>query len=284
MHGPTPSTGSPESGLCFDGYVPRVRIVLGHRSTARCARLRGVTRALHNEVWRSLGAQDPDWAVESAPGRKHGGWSGDLDLFYEIGRQRISEVLSAVPDVTFGAALDWGSGTGRLSFALAERFARVSCVDISDTMLATLQARASERSIDNLRRVLLPDFIGEGDHDLVVSLITLQHLPSREAVVDAIEKMVGGLRSGGYLYIDIPCRPHNLRYRLQPRLQVYRLLRRSGVAPHRLHRWGFSGISMLCVPKAWTINALETAGMVITELGETRFTTHQQVYYVARKK
>jgi SAM-dependent methyltransferase len=238
---------------------------------------------MHTEVWQSLGEQDPDWAVVSTPGKEHGGWLTELDRFYAEGRDRVSEALALLPsEPHHHRALDWGSGTGRLSFALRQAgFERVTCVDISTTMLERLAERAEERDIDGLDLTVVSDFTPQGDHDLALSLITLQHFPSRATVAAAVESMMASLRIGGYLVIEIPLRPHTLRYRIQPRLQVYRALRKVGVNPKWLHAHGLSGISMLCIPSSWVVDLLERGGMQLLQIRERRGTSHQMAHYAA---
>lgn len=236
------------------------------------------------EVWQSLGEQDPDWAVESKPERIHGGWADDLETFYATGRDRVEQALSLVPTVGNGKAIDWGSGTGRLAFTLAERFGRVTCVDISTSMQATMRARAAERQIANLDIVHVDDFEADASHDFGISLITMQHFPDRATVESALRAMVEGLKPGGWLVVEIPESAHTLRYRIQPRLQAYRLLRMLGISPKTLHARGFSGIRMLCIPRSWVVNVLAGAGAEVTRTTEYRGTSHQFVWYVATKR
>lgn len=238
---------------------------------------------IDTEVWQSLGEQDADWAVESRPERKHGGWKGHEDEFYETGRLRVMQALSLVPGVGREKAIDWGSGTGRLSFTLAQEFEWVTCVDISTSMQSALAERAEERGIANLDLTLVGDFVGEADHDFGLSLITMQHFPDRETVRSAIEAMVQSLKPGGQMVIEIPASAHTLRYRVQPRLKLYRLLRRLGFSPKNLHARGLSGIKMLCIPREWVEDVLESAGAPVTKVTEYRGTSHQFVWYVARK-
>lgn len=238
---------------------------------------------MHTEVWQSLGEQDPDWAVVSTPGKEHGGWLNELDRFYAEGADRVAEALALLPsEPEKDRALDWGSGTGRLSFALRNvGFERVTCVDISTTMLERLAERAAERGVDGLDLTVVSDFTPSGNHDLALSLITLQHFPSRTAVAAAVDAMMASLKIGGFLVIEIPLRPHTLRYRMQPRLQVYRVLRKFGVAPKWLHSHGLSGISMLCIPSSWVVDLLERGGMQLLQISERRGTSHQMAHYAA---
>lgn len=235
------------------------------------------------EVWQSLGEQDADWAVASNPGRKHGGWEGDLDTFYAEGEDRITKALALTRDVSYGRALDWGAGTGRLTFALARRFEHVTAVDISTSMQDLLVQRSAARGVTNVEPVLVPDFAPAADVDFAVSLITMQHFPDRATVKSALEAMAASLKPRGNVVVEIPSRAHTLRYRVQLRYRVYRVLRRLGVSPKRLHSQGFSGIKMLCVPSDWVVGVLESAGVRVHEITEHRGTSHQFVWYAGTR-
>ena len=93
--------------------------------------MRRASRSLHHEVWESLGAPT-HWAVLTDPGRRHGGWEPDLDAFYATGRDEVAELLATLPvDAAHEATIDWGSGTGRLTFALLDHCRTVTAVDMS---------------------------------------------------------------------------------------------------------------------------------------------------------
>lgn len=244
----------------------------------------GAGRDMHAEVWNSLGVVDPDWAVVSMPDKRHGAWANSLEEFYASGEARVREALAMVPALQFTRALDWGSGTGRLSFALASRFKEVTCVDASTTMLAKLNERARQRNVGNVRTVQASEFVSSEDHDLALCLITLQHFRDRQSVAAALRAMIIALRPGGYLIAELPLRPHNIRYRVQPRLQVYRAMRLMKFKPAALHTIGLSGISMLCAPTTWVSETITQSGADIVEIQERRGTSHQQAYYVARRR
>jgi SAM-dependent methyltransferase len=243
-----------------------------------------MAQVMQREVWESLGAQDPDWAVESTPGKKHGGWKTDLETFYRIGRERIKEAIGRLPeDAMRHAALDFGSGTGRLAFALAEIYDRVTALDISTPMLKTLMERAKSRGINNITAGQVANFRPTADHDYAISLITLQHFPARAPIAEAIGIMLAAVKPGGHVYIELPLRPHTLKARIQPRLQLYRLLRYIGFNPESLHARGLSGISMLCAPREWVTAVIESHGAKVLNVFEHVGTTHQAAFYLAVK-
>ena len=118
-------------------------------------------RALQSD-WEQLAERDAFHAVLSDPEKAHGGW--DTEAFYASGRTGVDEfILPFVAEhgvtLTHGAALEFGCGPGRLSFALARHFDRVVGVDISAPMLERAReygipttASSSCRTIPRSRR------------------------------------------------------------------------------------------------------------------------------------
>jgi SAM-dependent methyltransferase len=199
------------------------------------------------DVWVSLGESDPDWGVLTVRGRRHGGWDDRLPEFYASGVKAVQECLAVASPRSHVRALDYGAGTGRLSFALAEVFDQVTAVDISPGMLAAIRSRSAAAGIANITPVVPSDLTPTHDHDFAVSLLVLQHLPNLAAVDNAIGLISGALRPGAPAVIELPEAIRTRRARIQPRFHVYRALRLLGVSHARLHRAGFSGISMLRV-------------------------------------
>jgi SAM-dependent methyltransferase len=243
--------------------------------------------ALHHEVWESLGSEDPDWAVLTDPELRHGGWQDRLDDFYASGRAEVGNIFASLPsDVRLDRAIDWGSGTGRLTFALLERYSRVTAVDVSRSMLATLVSRAQKLELDaRVTPTMVGDLRPASDHDLAVSLLVLQHFGTRAEVTAAVHTLVACVRVGGHLVLEIPDRPMTVRARLQPRFQVYRLLRALGVSPASLHRHGLSGISMRCLTQDLVRTTLRNSGaQVLGEPKQRSDGAHRYVRYIARRE
>jgi len=239
----------------------------------------------HREVWESLGRSDPDWAVLTDPARRRGGWAPDLEAFYGTGRAEVDEVLAGLPaDTGRSRATDWGSGTGRLSLALAAHFDQVTSVDVSDPMLATLADRAAQRGVTNVRGVRLDEHRPGADQDLVLCLLVLQHLPDRAAVLAALEAMTASLRPGGRLVVEVPDRALTARARAQPRYRAYQVLRLVGVPTGWLHARGLSGISMVSVDQGLVRATLEGCGATVEVASVVRpGDGHRYVRYVARR-
>jgi SAM-dependent methyltransferase len=133
------------------------------------------------QVWNELGADDPLWAILSHPEKRGGRW--DTEEFFHAGEVEIAGIDKLC--ATLGrpgkrsVALDFGCGVGRLTRALASRYAHVIGVDIAASMIA--QARelnahlANARFVENAQPRL--DFLGDGSVDFIYSTITLHHIP-----------------------------------------------------------------------------------------------------------
>jgi SAM-dependent methyltransferase len=133
--------------------------------------------------WDYLGSTDPMWAVLTNPEKRGSGW--DEEQFFRHGQREIATVLKHLDargiELRRGRALDFGSGVGRLSQALADHFEHVVGVDIAASMVerATELNRHGDRCtyVVNTR----PDLgrFPNGSFDFVYSNITLQHMPPR---------------------------------------------------------------------------------------------------------
>ena len=100
------------------------------------------------------------------------------------------------PDWT---ALDYGAGTGLLTFALASRVRSILAVDASEGMLAVLAQKAKTtglRSVETLRADFTQDPLPPGPFDLVASAMTLHHVADVDRL---LRQFFALLAPGGHL-------------------------------------------------------------------------------------
>jgi SAM-dependent methyltransferase len=150
-------------------------------------------------TWDAL-ASDPDAYVgDPARGRE------ELDaLFGRLGA-----------DPRGGMCIEVGSGPGRMTAGLAERFDRVLALDVSPAMLE--QARAAVRDEHVEFRAISGerlDGVDDESADVLICYLVLQHLPSREVVLSYVAEFARVLKPGGEAFVQLPVLEDGLRPRI----------------------------------------------------------------------
>jgi ubiquinone/menaquinone biosynthesis C-methylase UbiE len=110
----------------------------------------------------------------------------------------IRATLPLTPQMT---ALEYGCGTGLLSFALQTDFSFITLADTSEGMLAVLTAKIAEASLSNmlpLRLNLTSDPLPGARFDVIYSLMTLHHIPDTAHILSQFATL---LHPGGWLCI-----------------------------------------------------------------------------------
>jgi ubiquinone/menaquinone biosynthesis C-methylase UbiE len=101
--------------------------------------------------------------------------------------------------------LDYGCGTGLLSFLLAGDVGGVLAADSSDGMLEQVRKKIAGQGVKNVR-VMRFDVTEHGQiaasHDLVVSAMTMHHIGDVQAALSGLAAM---LKPGGWLAIADLC-------------------------------------------------------------------------------
>jgi ubiquinone/menaquinone biosynthesis C-methylase UbiE len=176
-------------------------------TATRYHRIMAEKLGLQRSQWEQLACTDPLWAVLTDPARKNGGWN--VDEFFATGAHEIAAVMADAERLGFptgrSTALDFGCGVGRLSQALAQYFDRVTGVDIAPSMIE--QAGRHNRRPDRCSYLLNTEdnlaVLSENSFDLVLSNITLQHMPPRY-IRRYLREFVRVLRPGGLLVFQLP--------------------------------------------------------------------------------
>jgi SAM-dependent methyltransferase len=150
-------------------------------------------------TWDAL-ASDPDAYVgDPARGRE------ELDaLFGRLGA-----------DPRGGTAIEVGSGPGRMTAGLAERFDRVLALDVSPAMLEQARAAVPDehvefRAISGERL----DGVEDASADVLICYLVLQHLPTRAVVLSYIAEFGRVLKPGGEAFVQLPVLEDGARPRI----------------------------------------------------------------------
>jgi len=155
--------------------------------------------------WESLAQRDAFGAILTDPSRVDGRW--DIPEFMATGDAEIEVVMSHLAGIGCladfgGAALDFGCGVGRLTQALARRFASCVGVDISRRMI---EEANSFNQYPHCRYVVHSDIplpFSDESFSFIYSNIVLQHVP-RPFSERYLRDFVRVLAPGGVLVFGV---------------------------------------------------------------------------------
>jgi len=152
-----------------------------------------------------------EFAESDAMGAVLTGNDWDEAAFYDSGRAEVDSLMKAIeglyPDMKKDSALDFGCGLGRLTFALAGHFSRVTGIDISSKMIE--RATSNRRNVDGVEFVLNETDslkkIPSDSVDFLLSLIVLQHIP-KKFIKGYLREFLRVAKPGGLIVFQIPTR------------------------------------------------------------------------------
>ena len=122
-------------------------------------------------------------------------------VFQERGLKIAQAIRQAVPLHRQMSALDYGCGTGLLSFPLRNELGAILMADSSSGMLEVVSEKIAAQGVNNMTTLkldLLTDPAPTEKFDLIVTSMTLHHVPDTDHILRIFQEM---LNPGGYLCI-----------------------------------------------------------------------------------
>jgi ubiquinone/menaquinone biosynthesis C-methylase UbiE len=119
----------------------------------------------------------------------------------ERARAVADAICKGVPLSREMSALEYGCGTGLLSFALQEYLGQITLADTSQGMLDVLTEKISTASVTNMHPLhldLATDPLPDEQYDITYSLMTLHHIHDTQ---DILKKFHAILKPNGHLLI-----------------------------------------------------------------------------------
>jgi ubiquinone/menaquinone biosynthesis C-methylase UbiE len=125
----------------------------------------------------------------------------DNPVFRERGLKIAQAVRASVPLSTRMHALDYGCGTGLLSFPLKDELGSLLLADSSAGMLEVVNEKIATQGAANMTTLqldLLADPPPAQRFDLIVTSMTLHHVPDTDHILQVFHDL---LAPGGYLCV-----------------------------------------------------------------------------------
>jgi 2-polyprenyl-3-methyl-5-hydroxy-6-metoxy-1,4-benzoquinol methylase len=125
----------------------------------------------------------------------------DNPVFQERGLKIAQAIRHAVPLHRQMSALDYGCGTGLLSFPLKDELGPILMADSSGGMLEVVNEKIAAQGVTNMTTLqldLLADPPPAQCFDLIVTSMTLHHVPDTDHILRLFHDL---LNPGGYLCI-----------------------------------------------------------------------------------
>ena len=162
--------------------------------------------------WDEFGKTDPLWAILAWHKKDDPEQQWKLDEFFRLGGEEADALVEYVKSLdaspSWGRALDFGCGIGRVTQPLCRYYDEVYGVDIAPSMIKL--AEENNRHMGKCHYVLnerddlraFPD-----DHfDFIYSSIVLQHMEPQYAK-RYLKEFMRALRPNGLLVFQVPSRP-----------------------------------------------------------------------------
>jgi len=119
----------------------------------------------------------------------------------ERARVFANEIIKFLGDRKPENAMEFGSGTGLVSFWLKDNFKSITLADNSAGMMEVLNEKIKKENISNMKPLLLDIFMGKpdlSDFDIIYTLLTLHHIKDIDKTFAIFNSM---LSPGGYVCI-----------------------------------------------------------------------------------
>ncbi|RMA97866.1 class I SAM-dependent DNA methyltransferase [Hydrogenothermus marinus] len=110
-------------------------------------------------------------------------------------------ILDNIPVSTDWNVMDFGAGTGLLTFYIQPFVKNIDAIDNSTGMLEVLKEKAEKANVKNINPVLKDlekDDLGENKYELIISSMTLHHIKDIESF---LKKLYKALKKDGYIAI-----------------------------------------------------------------------------------
>lgn len=160
-------------------------------------------------AWKKLGEEEPYFSVITHEELKTQNITQEvLSRFFLSGRAKTAEICASMERNDMGEPeqlhiLELGCGCGRITKSLAERFGRVTAVDISEGNLKIARENVVSDNVEFVLIEEVEEYLTLPRADVIYSVIVLQH--NCPPIIEYILKaMMDRLNPGGVFMFQVP--------------------------------------------------------------------------------
>jgi ubiquinone/menaquinone biosynthesis C-methylase UbiE len=164
------------------------------------------SQKIMKRMWNQRAKANAFYYIESAF------WDGDIDKFFELGKERTDLLLDPLIQESHintldASILEIGCGVGRFSREFSRRFKQVTAVDVSDEVIQKAKALHPSTDYPNLNFHSTDgtslSFVDTRSIDLVFSYEVFQHMPSADVILSNLKEVSRVLKPQGYAYVHL---------------------------------------------------------------------------------
>ncbi|MCK9312216.1 MAG: class I SAM-dependent methyltransferase [Bacteroidales bacterium] len=122
-------------------------------------------------------------------------------IYLERSETIANGLLDMIPINREMKALEYGAGTGTLSFLLSDKFSEITLMDNSEEMVKVMHEKITNSQLSHLKPLfwdLVQNDYDSSKFDCIYSQMVLHHIPDTEVILCKWQQM---LNPGGYLAI-----------------------------------------------------------------------------------
>ena len=122
-------------------------------------------------------------------------------VYWERSEAIANGLLDMIPINQGMKALEYGAGTGLLSFLLSDKFSEITLMDNSEEMLKVMHDKVAASQLSNLKPLfwdLVQNDYDSSKFECIFSQMVLHHISNTEDILSKWQQM---LKPGGYLAI-----------------------------------------------------------------------------------
>jgi SAM-dependent methyltransferase len=219
-------------------------------------------------VWSNYGDNDAYWSVLTEEQYRKKTFDDNQEEFYKTGFNSMKFLTDSLNRNGISLeklhnCLDFGCGTGRVTFHLSKIFKSVIGCDISKQHLKIAEEYIKKANVSNVsfQNIFSPaEIYNLKDIDVVFSIIVLQHNPP-PVIAEYVKALLSILNHNGVAFLQVPTYRRNYRFSVDEYLEIID---------------NNDGMEMHVIPQSALFKIIMDTNCILREIREDNWTGHYE--------